>query len=430
MQSILFRSSRVPYLSILVSMLFACTGPVRAQQALTWSQVKAQFFTANPVLHANADTVREMQAEEITAGLRPNPQFSLSADGTQIVPHNGIWQPFAGTDIVPTISYLHERRHKRELREESAKQGTVIAASEDSDLKRNLLFNLRTQFINVLEAKALLMLARQELQYYDHIIAISQNRYKAGDLAKIDLSRIELQRVQYLSDVQTAKVSLRTAKIQLLQLLNDRTPVDQFDVQGKFDFTQPLPPLPSMQQVALANRPDLQAAMEAVEQAQTNRKLAVANGSTDPTFSGWYTQNASTNNPNGTHTIGASVGIPLRIFDRNQGEKQRASIDIERNRQLVVASRNQVFSDVDSAYAQVQSNLTLVQLYRQKYLAQALEVRDSVTYAWQHGGASLLDLLNAQSDYRNVKMSYIQLTGACETAAAQLNLAVGREVIQ
>jgi cobalt-zinc-cadmium efflux system outer membrane protein len=410
--------------------LLVCVASASASQPLTWSQVKARFLASNPSLQADADYVQEMKANETTAGLRPNPQFTLSQDGTQISPHNGVWQPFKGTYIVPTISYLHERRHKRELREESAREGTKIASSEHSDLERNLLFSLRSQFINVLEAKALLALAQQELQYYDRIISMSQARYKAGDLAQIDLERVELQRVQYLSDVQTADVNLRSAKIALLQLLNETTPVNQFDVQGSLSFSDVLPSLASIRQTALASRPDLQAAMQAVQQAQTNHKLAIANGSTDPTFSGWYTWNASTNNANAQQTIGASVSIPLRIFDRNQGEKQRTAIDIERDRELAEAARDQVFSDVDAAYAQVASNLTLLDAYRQQYLTQAQQVRDTVTYAWQRGGVSLLDFLNAQSDYRSVQMSYLQLMGSCQTAVAQLNLAIGHEVIQ
>ena len=99
--------------------------------------------------------------------------------------------------------------------------------------------------------------------------------------------------------------------------------------------------------------------------------------------------------------LGASVSIPLRIFDRNQGEKQRTLIDIDRNQQLSEAARAQVFSDVDSAYAQVESNIALLKPYKAKYKAQALRVRDTVTYSYEHGGASLMDFLNAQSDYRH-----------------------------
>lgn len=411
------------------ALLLLGTSLCAAQQTLTWDQVKARFETANPALRADALNVDETRAQEITAYLRPNPQFSLSTDGTQIVPHDGAWRPLAGTDVVPTLSYLHERDHKRELRLESARDATRIAESDHEDLKRTLEFNLRAAFVNVLQAKAVLALAQADLEYYDHIIEISRDRFKAGDIAQIDFDRIELLRVQYETEIQTATVNLRTAKIQLLQLLNDRTPVEQFDVTGTFDFADTLQPLDELHQAALAARPDLQAALEAIQQSQTNHKLAVANGSTDPTFSGWYTYNSSNNNPNGIQTIGASVNIPLRIFDRNQGEKQRTQIDIERSRQASEAARAQVFSDVDSAYAQVQSDLTLLKPYKAKYREQATHVRDTVTYSYQHGGASLLDFLSAQSDYRAVQQAYLQLIGSYMTAAAQLNLAVGREVI-
>ena len=100
-----------------------------AQQALSWDQVKARFEATNPALKADADNVDEMRAEEITAYLRPNPQLTASTDGNQIAPHDGVWQPFRGTDFVPTLSYLHERDHKRELRLESAQEGTRIYRS-------------------------------------------------------------------------------------------------------------------------------------------------------------------------------------------------------------------------------------------------------------------------------------------------------------
>jgi cobalt-zinc-cadmium efflux system outer membrane protein len=206
--------------------------------------------------------------------------------------------------------------------------------------------------------------------------------------------------------------------------------VDQFDVQGLFDFSDQLEPLDAFRQIGLDNRPDLKAALESLQQADTNHKLAIANGSADPTFGAWYSYNPAFNNAFGRYTVGANVTIPLRIFDRNQGEKQRTQLDIGRDQQLTEATRAQVFGDVDSAYAQVNSNLILLRPYKEKYLAQAVRVRETVTYAYQHGGASLMDFLNAQSDYRTVELAYVQLIGSYLTAAGQLNLAVGREVIQ
>jgi cobalt-zinc-cadmium efflux system outer membrane protein len=381
-------------------------------------------------LKADEINVQEMKDEEITAYLRPNPQFTFSTDGTQIARHEGVWRPLAGTQYQPNFSYLHERERKRELRLQSAKEGTQIAGSQHEDLERNLIFNLRSVFIQTLQAKAVLELARADLDYYDKIIEISQARFKDGAIGKIDLDRIELLRVQYETEIQTAIVNLRTSKIQLLQLLDDRTPLDKFDVNGPFDLSDSMEPLETYRQVAIDNRPDLRAALESVQQAVTNHKLANANGSTDPTFGAWYTYNGSFNNPNSNQTLGLNVSIPLRIFDRNQGEKKRTFIDIDRNRQLTEAARAQVFSDVDSAYEQVESNAVLLKPYRDKYKDQATRVRDTVTYAYQRGGASLMDFLNAQSDYRVVQLAYLQLVGAYMTAASQLNLAVGREEIQ
>jgi len=426
MKRVLLSRSAPAVMAFLVSIPALLT----AQQSLTWDQVKSRFEAANPALKADALGVDEMKAAEVTAFLRPNPQITMGADGTQIARNKGVWQPFSGTDVQPGINYLHEREHKRELRLQSAKEGTQIAGSQHEDLERNLLFDLRSQFVQTLQAKAVLELAKADLVYYDKITEISRDRYKDGDIAQIDLDRIVLLRVQYEAEIQTAIVNLRTAKIQLLQLLNDSTPVEQFDVTGPFDFSDQLKPLEEFRKIALDERPDLRAALESIQQAQTNHKLAIANGSADPTFGTWYTWNASNNNPNANQTLGASVSIPLRIFDRNQGEKQRTLIDIDRNKELTEAARTQVFSDVDSAYAQVDSSITLLKPYKAQYRDLATRVRDTVTYSYNHGGASLMEFLNAQSDYRAVQLAYLQLIGSYLTAAGQLNLAVGREVIQ
>jgi|SRR5450755_2842568 cobalt-zinc-cadmium efflux system outer membrane protein len=415
---------------IVVTWLLAAVAlNVSAQQALTWEQVRLRFERNNPTLLADKLTIEESKAQEITAFFRPNPSLTLSADGTQIAPNKGVWTPLAGTFESPGISYLHERQHKRELRLESAKKGTLIAESSHADLERTLLFNLRGAFVGALQARAVLQLAKDDLAYSDHVLEISRDRFHAGDIAQIDLDRLELQRVQYESDLQTAEVNLRTAKIQLLTLLNDRTPIEQFDVTGPFDFNERLLPREEFRKIAMDARPDLKAALEAVDKAQTDHKLAVANGSTDPTLAAWYTHNSSTNNPFGVNTIGVSVSIPLRIFDRNQGEKLRTQLDITRNDKLRDAAEATVLSDVDSGYATLSSNLTLLQPYKTKYLQQSTRVRETIFFSYEHGGASLLDFLNAQSEYRTVQLAYVNLVGSYLSAASQLNLAVGREVI-
>jgi cobalt-zinc-cadmium efflux system outer membrane protein len=411
------------WLASLVTALLAQT--CLAQKALTWQQVRDKFEAANPSLLAGQIGVDESRANETTAYLRPNPNLALLADQIDPFPGGPSHGPFSFLLPSATLTYLHERQHKRELRLDSAKEATGIAISQQADLERTLLFNLRSAFVQTLQQKAVLDLARENLSYYDHVLDVNRERYKAGAIAQVDLDRLELQRVQYESDLQTAEVNLRTAKIQMLALLNDRTPVEQFDVTGPFDFSPQVVPLDDIRQAALDTRPDLRAALQSVEKARTDHRLAVSMGSTDPTFGVDVGRN-----PPIDQYFGVSVNIPLRIFDRNQGEKQRTQLDIDRNQRLMDATRAQVFSDVDSAYATLASTVALLQPYKQRYLQQALRVRDTISFSYEHGAASLLDFLNAQADYRGVQLNYLTLVGSYLDAAGQLNMAVGREVIQ
>ena len=396
-----------------------------AQQALTWQEVRDRFHASNPTLRAQQIGVDESRAAEITAYLRPNPSLTLIADQINPFPGGPPHSTFGALLSVATINYLHERQQKRELRRQSAQDATNVALSSASDVERTLLFTLRMAFVQTLQEKSVRDLAKENLTYYDHLLEVSQTRYSAGAISQVDLDRLELQRVTYESDLQTAEVNLRTAKIQLLTLLNDRTPVEQFDVTGPFDFSQQIAPLGDVRQVAVDTRPDLRAALQSMEKAKTDHRLAIANGSTDPTFGFDVGRN-----PPIDQYIGFSVNIPLRIFDHNQGEKQRTQLDIARSEKLMEASRAQVFSDVDSAYATVTGEIALLRPYKDRYLQQAVRVRDTIAFSYQNGAASLLDFLTAQSDYRSVQVTYLNLVGAYLNAVNQLNLAVGREVVQ
>jgi outer membrane protein, heavy metal efflux system len=400
------------------------------QTPLSWQQLVQKFEATNPTMKANQLSIDESRAAEITAYLRPNPDVTLSTDGTQLSRYQGVWRPFAGTQYGPGVSYLHEREDKRELRRDQAKESTAIAESSYQDAARGLLFNLHSAFVNVLQAKAFLQNAQENLTYWDRELEVFRTRYQAGDLAQVDLSQLELQRVQFESDFQTATVNLRTAKIQILMLLNDRTPIAQFDVTGRYDFSEELRPLEEYRSIALASRPDLKVAVQNVELAKVTHALAVSNGSTDPTFSLWVTHNPSFNNPYDNNTIGGSISIPLRIFDRNQGEKARTQVDIDRNERLRDAAEAQVFSDVDSAYYTLIQNVNLLKPYKAKYLGLAMDVRDKKEFAYKNGGASLLDYLDAEKGYRDVRLAYLNLIGSYLTTAAQMNMAAGREVVE
>lgn len=404
---------------------------VSAQTVFTWREIKDRFEAANPTLQAARLEIDESRAAEVTAALRPNPQLTATIDQlnplmttSPATPGIPVYRPFANTLPFGSISYLREREHKRELRLESARKSSDIAGSNFLDQRRMLMFNLRNAFVQVLHAKAVQQYARENMASWDRELDVNRSRFRAGDLAQVDLARLELQRVQFESDVETATVNLRTAKVQLLTLMNDRSPIDQFDVTGPYDFTDHLAALEDFRDIAIEARPDLKAAMQSVELAKTNHQLAIANGSADPTISMDFARN-----PPIPAYFGVSVSIPIRIFDRNQGEKTRTEIDIRRNERLRDATQAAAFADVDSAYVTLASTLNLLRPYKDRYLPLAEDTRKRISFSYQNGGASLLDYLDAERAYRDTRLAYLNLIGSYLTAAAQMNMAVGREIV-
>ncbi len=406
--------------------------PLAGQTAMTWSEVLQRFEADNPALKAAKAAVEESKANEVTAYLRPNPDMTAGVDqinpfANQPPPYGSgayTYRPLEYAFPSLAFNYLHERQHKRELRRDSARETTAITQSQYADQERGLVFALRSAFVQVLQAKAVLENARENLSYWDQELKVNRDRYKAGDMAMLDLNRLELQRVQFETDLQTALVNLRTSKIQLLTLLNEQIPLDRFDIRGDYDFHVELKPLAEYRSTALDKRPDLLAAIQGVELAKINHRLANANGSTDPTFGLDFGRA-----PPIPAYMGVSLSIPLRIFDRNQGEKERTQLDIGRSQQLQDAARAQVFSDVDSAYWTLVQAIALLTPYKTKYLPMSKDIRDRMAFSYQNGGASLLDFLDAEKAYRNTRLAYLNLIGSYLAAAAQMNMAVGTEVI-
>src|SRR5579862_429117 len=188
--------SNVRLRSLVLCIAMACPWQSFAQVSYTWNQLKDKFESGNPTLKAYQLSIDEARAAEITAYLRPNPDLTLLTDGTQLASSMGVWRPFAGTDYSPNVSYLHERAGKRELRLDSAKKSTDIATSSYLDQERSLVFTLRNAFVQVLQAKAFLDNAKENLTYWDKELGISRTRLSAGDIAQLDMNKLILLRVQ------------------------------------------------------------------------------------------------------------------------------------------------------------------------------------------------------------------------------------------
>jgi cobalt-zinc-cadmium efflux system outer membrane protein len=275
----------------------------------------------------------------------------------------------------------------------------------------------------MLFAQDALGISRDNLEGYRKTVELMKVRLDAGDVDQTDFDRVELQLAGFETDMDNSELNLREASIALQTLAGIATPTDRFAITGTLDPPQVTETLEHLRAIALANRPDLKAAQAQVNVNQAAVKLAIANGTADPTLEGDYERSGPVN------TFGASINIPLRIFDRNQGEKQRTGYELESSRLALTASQNQVISDVETAWAAYTSAQAQAERYRSKYLAEAAHVRDNLEFSYRNGNSTLLDYLSALSDYRQVNLSSLNARLNLLLALEQLSYVTNTEII-
>jgi cobalt-zinc-cadmium efflux system outer membrane protein len=392
---------------------YAQTAPLTMQQAVE------QALAHNPAILAAQQNLLSMHGQEVEAGLRQNPNLYFAGSDVTLGANN----PASPYSYDVGVNRLFERGQKRRWRLDSARAQTAQTDGQYHDQIRQLTLQVKQQFTTLILAKAALQLAQDNLKDYRHALQISKDRYEAGDIGKLDYERLDLQLAQFESDETSAEMNLVQSSDQLQTLIGAQQPSRSFDVTGDL-----VPPplnttLADLEQKALAARPDYRAAQAAVRVADANVKLAYANGTTDPTLEGDYNRAA------GYNSAGFSVSIPLRIFDRNQGNKDTTKFLAQSSRFSEVAAQNQVYSDVDQAWIGYTTSKVLSDRYNGHYLAESKDVLSIAQFAYEHGGIALLDYLSAVQDDRTTSLNAINSYAQTWMAIHQLSYASATEVV-
>lgn len=389
------------------------TRPITMQQAVD------QAMARNPTLLAAQQNLLSMKGQEVEAGLRANPYFAVTASNISLPADN----PSSPYSYYFQLSRLFERGQKRRWRLDSAHAQTAQTDAQYHDQIRQITLQVKQDFTNLLLANATLKLAQDNLSSFRHELQINLDRYNAGDIGKLDYERLDLQLAQFESDESSAEMNLVQASDQLQTLIGNQQPSRSFDISGEL-----VPPtlstnLIDLEQKALAARPDYRAAEAAVRVADANVKLAYANGTTDPTLEGEYDRTGIYN------SAGFSVNIPLRIFDRNQGNKDTSKYLAQSSRFSEVAAQNQVYSDVDQAFIGYTTSKVLSDRYNGHYLAEAKDVLSIAQFAYEHGGIALLDYLSALQDDRTTSLNALNSYAQTWMAIHQLSFASATDVV-
>ncbi|HEX6546928.1 MAG TPA: TolC family protein [Bryobacteraceae bacterium] len=383
----------------------------------------------NLALLAERYNVSIAQAKILTASLRPNPVLSLDADhlpwaGTHYNSDNMAGPP----EYSVRTDFLFERGGKRAGRIAVAQEEKSIAELSLLDTIRGLVFDVENAFVETLLAQANLKLARENSAALESVVKINTDRLRAGDLARVELTRVQLAKLQFDNQVRQAELRLETAQRKLQLLLGRSGSAPLVQVAGDLSRAPITTTLDQLQNTAQAKRPDLLAGKQMQARSLADVRLQLAQGKVDYTLGSEYRRQEGLAGRG--NSLGFFVQTNIPIFNRNQGEIARANQERmqteARQRALVAAITN----EVQIAYQQYTVSRDSLSEIQHQMLGRARDVRDTTEYSYKRGEASLVEFLDAQRAYNDTIQTYNEAQADFARSLYSIQSATGENVAQ
>jgi outer membrane protein, heavy metal efflux system len=362
------------------------------------------------------------KGQEVTARLFPNPLVSV---GTLSSYTQGRTLSNSG-QLFTQVAQLFELAGKRGYRIESAGFGTQSAEAAFEDAVRQLGFTVKDTYYRVQLAQRRLVLAEENRDRFSRILAINTIRFNKGYIAEVDLIRIRLQVVDFHSQVIQSLQEAESARGDLRQLLR-LSPKTVLELTTDLDFRRIDPDIETLRVTALNARPDIRAKRFTFSQRESDLKLAKAYRIPDVTIGAGYAIQGS-RGPDNPGQFALSAGIPLPLFNRNQGGILQAEVALQSAEAEVNKTVNLVENEVEVAYRNLLQSRRLVEAYVGGVLEDARSTLTIVDRAYERGGATILDLLDAARTSRTIQQNYIEALFNYQHNLFQLESAVGQEI--
>jgi cobalt-zinc-cadmium efflux system outer membrane protein len=386
-----------------------------ARRPITISDAVSIFLRENLQLVAARYDIDAAEAEKLTARLRPNPQLNVSTSDIPL--------KFTGPLIKEQtydygVSQTVELGGKRSKRIAAADANAELARGVFETVVWQLTNDLKRKFYTALLDASLLRLARDNQKTFAETLQDTKELYEAGEIAGLDLKRLEVEKLKFDTDVANSQRDYEVALRDLRVTLGGDYQTTDVDVAGTLDY-QPYEFSPDeLRANALAARPDLKAAQLGERAAAASIRLQNSLRVPDITFGAGVEQV-----PLGVSTFNVGVGVALPLFDRNQGERAKALIDRKRAQTQQQLLTNQISGDVDKALVAFSMQKRRVELYRAGVLTKVDEIQNLTEFALKAGESSTLDLLDAIRTRRDTLASYYQALFDYQMSLLDLELA-------
>lgn len=362
------------------------------------------------------------KGQQITARLFPNP---VALMGLVSSPVQGRTLGNSG-QVFPQVQQLFELAGKRGYRIESAEYGLHSAEAAFEDAVRQLSFAVKETYYRVQLARKRLVLAEENRDRFSRILEINTIRFRKGFIAEVDLIRIRLQFIDFHSQVIQAIQEAQSARSDLRQLLRI-SPASDLDLTTELDYKRVDPDIVKLRALAIDGRPDVRAKRFTLSRREADLRLAKAYRIPDVTVGAGYAVQGS-HGPDNSNQMEFSLGVPLPLFNRNQGGIVQAEAEIQVAGADLGKTLNQVENEVDVAYRNLIESRRLVEAFLEGVLDDARSTIAIVERAYGRGGVTLLDLLDAARTSRMIRQSYIEALFNYQRNVIQLENAVGQEI--
>ena len=391
----------------IVVFTFCCAFVILAQssQSLTLDEAINEAIAGNLILIAERYNLSVAETKIITARLRPNPVLTVEGDhlpllGTEFNSINMAGPP----EYAVRTDFILERGGKRDDRIAVAENNKEVVRAQLQNTIRLLVLDVQNAFVDVLQARDNLNLARENLDAFTQIVGVNETRVRSGDLSEVEFLRTQLAQLQFENSVRQAELRLTTAQAKLRLLIARKRDDPAFQAVG--DLRKDTAPLNRelLRQQAIQLRPDLQAVVHDQARSAAELRLQIAQGKVD------YTVGTEARRQQGLAGTGNSLGLffstNLPVFNRNQGEIERAR---QEQQQLVARYRAleaSIDTDVDTAYAQYDIARNTIERIESTMLNKARDVRQITEYSYRRGEASLVEFLDATRAYNETIQTY------------------------
>lgn len=366
--------------------------------------------------------IESSKGEQMTARLFPNPVASLGAISS---PVQGRTLGNSG-QLTSQVQQLFELAGKRGYRIESAESGLQSAEAGFEDAVRQLRFAVKDAYYRTQLARRRLVLAEDNRDRFSRILEVNTIRFKKGYIAEVDLIRIRLQLIDFQTQVIQAIQESESARSDLRQLLQ-LSPIAPVELTTELEYQRVDPDIIKLRALASDARPDVRAKRWTLSQREAELRLAKAYRIPDVTVGAGYAVQGS-HGPDNPNQMAFSLGVPLPLFNRNQGKIIQAEASMQAAGADLSKTLNQVENQVEVAYRNLLESRRLVEAFLGGVLDDARSTFTIAERAYDRGGATLIDLLDAARTSRTIQQNYIEALFNYQRNVIQLESAVGTDI--